>query len=202
MKVLLPAAYLLGLALKFLHLPYHTVFLLLVLVIWLAHGLRDLVRGKDKPAAMAHLATWAWLLHLLIVLKLLPFRTVTLALAVLLTVAAGVLLWRSHPAPLRSIRMLAGAATLVLLVMSVPTATRYQATNLAYSVERSTDVRSWDKYSFLLLREGRNSEAVEANRHALDIARGLGQDAWIKALENHSANIDKGAWTAYDPLPH
>lgn len=202
MRILLPAAYLLGLVMKILHLPYHTLFLLVVLALWLVIGLRAPWRGVDRVYALADLATWSWLLHLLFVLKLLPYRSITLIMAISLTVLAVALMARERLLDRGAARMLSGAVIAVLLVMSVPTATRYHTTNLAFSVERDTDVRSWDKYSFLLLREGRSEEALRANERALVMAKEMGKEPWIAALSVRADRIASGSWEAFRPLPH
>lgn len=97
MRTLFPLLFVLGLVMKVLHLPFHTVFLLVVLAVWLVWSVVRMVRRQGKPASWAGLAIWAWCLHLVALLKLFPFRTVTLALALLLTFLALVL--RSAASP-------------------------------------------------------------------------------------------------------
>ncbi len=68
-------------------------------------------------------------------LKLFPFRTATLVLAVAITVVAVFMAFRHRPLT-NALRPLAGAFIAVMLVMAVPTATRFHFTNLRFSLER------------------------------------------------------------------
>ena len=72
MRTLFPLLFVLGLVMKVLHLPFHTVFLLVVLAVWLVWSVVRMVRRQGKPASWAGLAIWAWCLHLVALLKLFP----------------------------------------------------------------------------------------------------------------------------------
>ncbi|MEZ4759193.1 MAG: hypothetical protein R2810_05330 [Flavobacteriales bacterium] len=202
MRTLLPLLFVLGLVMKVLHLPFHTVFLLVVLAVWLVWSVVRMVRRQGKPASWAGLAIWAWCLHLVALLKLFPFRTVTLALALLLTFLALVLRIRRKPFWSPTLQKLAGVFILVMLVMAQPTSERFWTTNLWLSVERGTDARSWDKYSYFLTREGHMDQALEANEHALAAARAAGEDDLLPLLELRREAIASGDWPGYGPLPH
>ncbi|MCB0786399.1 MAG: hypothetical protein KDC02_19605, partial [Flavobacteriales bacterium] len=95
-----------------------------------------------------------------------------------------------------------GVFILVMLVMAQPTSERFWTTNLWLSVERGTDARSWDKYSYFLTREGHMDQALEANEHALAAARAAGEDDLLPLLELRREAIASGDWPGYGPLPH
>ncbi len=201
MRLLLPIAFCIGLVLKLLHLPFHTIFLLLVLGVALLWCLVQMMRGNDKSMGWTALAVWAWAAHLVAVLKLFPFRSVTLGLAVALSFLALVSLLR-HPIPARPLRTLAGAFIVVMLIMAAPTADRYHFTNLQFSLESGTDFISWDKYSFFLAREGRTAEALQANGQAMEAARNGDDPEAITALEVRRALIEGRGWERYHGLGH
>lgn len=189
-----------GLVMKLLHLPYHTVVLLIVVMLGLGTSVSGL-RGDQGSQAWCRLAFWTWLLHLVALLKLFPFRMVTLILAAVITVIAVFMVLRQRPLP-NALRQLAGAFILVMLVMAVPTADRYHFTNLRFSLERDGDFVSWDKYSFFLAREGRTSEALEANGAAVEAAMMSHDDAAAALLRVRREAIERNTWEHYTPLSH
>lgn len=201
MQRVLPYLFLAGLVLKVLHLPYHTVLLLVVVLLGLVCGVVGLFRSAQKAPALAVVAAWAWALHLVSVLKLFPFRTVTLGIAVALTLVALALHLRARQGS-RPLTVLVCTGLLVLLVMSVPVPQRFLFTNLAFSVERDSDVWSWDKYSFLLLQHGEQEAALVANEKARAIASSTGQQDLMKPLFARREAILSGEWSGYGPLPH
>lgn len=189
-----------GIILKLLHLPYHTVVLLVVVAFGLGAGIFALI-GSDKPRGWCVLAGWSWLLHLVAVLKLFPFRPVTLILALSLTLVAGIVVLRQS-APVPAFRQLVGIGIVVLLVMAVPTSTRYFVTNLRFSLEQDADYMTWDKYSFFLLREGRTAEALTANQAAIEAAMRSHDEGTAALLQARQEAIEQGTWERYTPLGH
>lgn len=189
-----------GIILKLLHLPYHTVVLLAVVALGLGISIRGLF-STDKSKAWCGLAGWAWLLHLVAVIKLFPFRTATLAVALGLSLVAGFIVLRQGDAP-TAFRQLVGTLIVVLLVMAVPTSTRYYITNLRFSLEQGSDHHTWDKYSFLLLREGRVAEALKANRAAIEAAMVTHDEHTASLLQARREAIERNDWHSYTPLSH
>ncbi len=202
MRLILPIALLLGLVVKVLHLPFHTVFLLVVLAVGLVWIVSRLIRDTGRPEIWTELAVWAWCAHLVAMLKLFPFRMITFTMAVVMTVVALYILLKRRPILSRPLQVLAGVSILVLLAMAVPIADRFHFTNLRFSLERDTDHVSWDKYSFFLAREGRKEEALAANARALEVAQTTGTLEVIDALEARRASIGSGTWDRYHPLIH
>ncbi|MBL7965003.1 MAG: hypothetical protein JNM31_14310 [Flavobacteriales bacterium] len=202
MHILLPIAFCIGLVLKLLHLPYHTVVLLIVLGVALGWCIVQLVRGKEQATAWAALAVWTWGAHLVALLKLFPFRSATLVLAAAITLAAIIMLVRRRPLATRPMQVLGGVFILAMLIMAVPTADRYHFTNLRFSLERDTDFISWDKYSFFLLREGRINEALAANDAAEEAAMKDQDEAAAELLRGRRGAIEQDAWERYTPLLH
>lgn len=196
MHAILTLVFIAALVLKLLHLPYHTVLLLAVAAIGIGTSLSGL-RSERKSEAWCRLAFWTWLLHLVALLKLFPFRTATLVLAVAITVVAVFMAFRHRPLT-NALRPLAGAFIAVMLVMAVPTATRFHFTNLRFSLERDTDPGTWDKYSFFLSREGRKTEALAANDAAH--AAAAGDAPAIQDLMERRTLIEQDAWDRYVPL--
>jgi hypothetical protein len=201
MRSTLSIAFVLGLVLKVLHLPYHTVYLLIVLAVSLVWLVTRAFRAEDKAVAWTEIAIWGWAAHVVATLKLFPFRSTTMLVAIGLTLVALLQLSRRTPFWSRPAQELTGVFILVMLVMAQPLSDRFHFTNLAYSVERTTDVHSWDKYSFFLLREGRADEARKANERALVIASATGDTLLIEALNEHRGQIDSNSWERYEALP-
>lgn len=198
MQFVLVLSFIAALVLKLLHVHYHTVLLLVVVAIGVGASAAGL-RGAHKAEAWCRLAFWTWSLHLVALLKLFPFRTVTLSMAVVMTVAAVIIALRQRPLP-NAMRQLAGAVMVLLLVMAVPTSARFHFTNLRFSLERDTDHVTWDKYSFLLMREGHTTEALTANDAATEAARKGGDERAAEQLHMRREHIAHGNWERYSPL--
>jgi hypothetical protein len=200
MRQALILAFVVGLVLKLLHFPYHTVLLLVVVALGIGTNIPGL-RGTRKPEAWCRLAFWTWLLHLVALLKLFPFRTFTLILAAAATLVAVVVATRERPMP-SALRQLAGAFIVVMLVMAVPTSTRFYFTNLRFSLEQESDYQTWDKYSFFLLREGRTAEALTANSIAIEAAMTTHDEATADLLQARRERIEGNTWEHFTPLKH
>jgi hypothetical protein len=149
---------------------------------------------------MAVLASWTWAFHLIVVLKLLPFQNVTLTIAFTTTIIAVWLNWRARTRT-GALQVLLGVFILVMTVMSRPVSERYRITNLTWSLERETDVHSWDKYSFLLLRDGEKTEALNANEQAASIAERLQRPDLVRLVQLRREAIVVNEWSHYGPLP-
>ncbi len=200
MRLALILAFILGLVLKVLHIPYHTVLLLVVVVLGIGSNIPGLSKAR-KPEAWCHLAFWTWLLHLVALLKLFPFRTATLILAAAATLVAVIVAIRERPKP-SAVPQLAGAFIVVMLVMAAPTSKRFYFTNLRFSLEQESDYRTWDKYSFFLLHEGRTAEALAANSMAIEAAMTTHDEATADLLQARRESIEGNTWEHYMPLMH
>ena len=200
MRLALPLAFLIGLVLKLLHLPYHTVFLLLVLAVGLIWVVQHLIRSTDKVSGWTALAVWGWAAHLVALLKLFPFRTFTLVLAFALTAIATYLVLKNRSWGSRSFKTLSGVFILVMLVMAQATSARFYVTNLAFSMERTTDFRSWDKYSFFLAQEGNTEGSLTANSAAIEAALVAPDEEAAEQLRQHRGSIERKTWDHYTPL--
>ncbi|MCB0771267.1 MAG: hypothetical protein KDC00_12785 [Flavobacteriales bacterium] len=202
MRFALPIAFLFGLVLKVLHLPYHTIFLLLVLATGLVWVVLPLIRSSDKVAAWTALAVWGWAAHSIALFKLFPFRTFTLVLAFAFTTVGTYLVLKNRAWGSRSFQVLTGVFILVMLAMAQATSARFHFTNLAFSIERDTDFRSWDKYSFFLAREGDIQGSLAANSTALEAAMIAHDEHAAEQLRARRADIGSGTWEAFSPLDH
>ncbi|MEZ4739111.1 MAG: hypothetical protein R2818_07065 [Flavobacteriales bacterium] len=201
MQIILSLAFALGLFFKLLHLPYHTVYLLTVVCAGLVISLFKLVRSEEKSAAVAILASWTWCLYVVALLKLFSFRNSTLLFAFACS-ALAILLYRRLRFRLdRPLQVLSGVFVLSMLISSRPASERYYFTNLTFSLERDTDFRSWDKYSFLLMRDGDMQGALAAGRAAINALHQAGRNDLLPLLEGHAKAIENGDWPVYSPLP-
>lgn len=200
MRTALIVSFIVGLVLKLLHLPFHTVLLLIVVALGIGTSAAGL-RGDRGSEAWCRLAFWTWLLHLVALLKLFPFRMATLIVAIVVSGVAVFLSLRQRPIP-TALRPLAVACIMVLLVMAVPVSTRFHFTNLRFSLEHETDYVSWDKYSFFLLREGRANEALAANSAAVEAAITAHDAEAANLLRSRREAIERNDWGHYTPLQH
>jgi hypothetical protein len=200
MRLSLIVAFAAGLVLKLMHIPLHTLLLLVVVAVGIGTSVPGL-RGERKAEAWCRMAFWTWLLHLVALLKLFPFRTGTLLLAAAISVVALILALRQRPVP-TALRHLAGAFVVIMLALAIPTSTRFHFTNLRFSLERDTDHITWDKYSFLLLREGRTNEALAANGAAVEAAMASHDEEAVEQLRTRRESIERNSWERYTSLVH
>ncbi|MCB0795905.1 MAG: hypothetical protein KDB88_14315 [Flavobacteriales bacterium] len=192
----------LSLVLKLLHLPYHTIVLLVVIGVWAATAIWGIIRAPETPGPWYGASLASWSLALLAIMKLWAFSTTLLLTAFVVSGIASYYVLRIRPMPRSGLLVLGVYAGVILLFQARPVSERYYATALMLSLERDSDPWTWDKYSYFLKHEERIEEALQANDRAMRAAQAGGAEHVMSELGAHRAIIRLHDWPAYTPLPH
>lgn len=176
-ELFLYSLYALGIVLKLFKLPMHTVFILVILLAILIYYIFCLIKkSKDIHSILAGFLTVIWLFCLLTLLKHFSFQSIVWITSISASVPVLFLLYKNKKLiSLNSIFCFVIIAFTVFIKF-LPAHNTYYLTNIKLNHEIEIDYYSWDKYSWFLYMEGKDDEAMQANKSA--------QAAVEKCLQN------------------
>ena len=86
----------------------------------------------------------------------------------------------------------------------LPSHHTYNLTNIKFNYEIETDYFSWDKYSWFLYKEGKEDEALEANKNAqsavekcLQNPKYGDENEYLNYIKEHRLAIENKNWLKY-----
>jgi hypothetical protein len=189
----------LGFALKFFHVHFHTVIMLVGLAGMFVAAVGFLFNKKEPQSPLAAFAVWLWLVALLIQVKILG-----MGVPVMLGAAALSLVYvftRNDPSWPRWGTGILLSALLALSFYILPLHTRYYYTTIRWNYEIQTDYHSWDKYSWFLYSAGYFDDALKASNKALEIAKKSEHQEMIEFITRHNELIRTKSWESYQDIP-
>ena len=195
LPVLLYSLFGVGFILKFFHIHYNAVIMLVALGGLLVTGLISLGKKPTRLHALFQLGAFSWLALLLITVKFFPFGIFGLILASCLSVMVAVLLIKGRQ--FKKLAFIGWIAGVTLLFYLMPTDSRYYLFNVKWNHEIEYDFMTLDKYSWFLYRNGNNDKALEVSARALDLAKNTGQTEWVDFIEEHREAIRNLNWERY-----
>ncbi len=185
--------FLLGFLLKFFHIHYNAILMIVGLAGIFAGGIISL--SIKKTRSMLHLCIGGWLLVLLVSVKFFAFGTLFLIFAILLSLAGIIIAIKKDQ--WKRFLPLGIVIVIALVFYLMPTDQRYYLLNLRWSLEKNTDYISWDKYAWFLYQNGHVDSSAMASDKALEIALSSGNEKWIDFIEMHNESIKKRSWDTY-----
>lgn len=185
----------LGFLLKFFHIHYNAILMLLALGGILVLSLISLFKKENRDKGILHIGISAWLLSLLISMKFFPFGQIVLIFACIFSVS--LLAYFIRKRKLMSLTPLAIAAAIAIAFYIMPSDFRYYILNVKWNHEIENDFITLDKYSWFLYQNGKDAEALTISDQALAIAVNSNQTEWVARIEGHNLAIRKGEWKNY-----
>ncbi|MFA0963674.1 hypothetical protein AB9P05_17850 [Roseivirga sp. BDSF3-8] len=198
MKVLLALSYLVfltGFALKFFHIHYNAVIMLVGLAGILLLSLVSLAIRRNRLYPLLNLTTGAWAAFLFVVIKFLPGQYILLAVAIALTLVA--LYMGVKKKQFNKLWPVGISIGLALAFYTMPTHERYQVLNINWNHELATDYITWDKYAWFLYLNGEYDEALNAAVQAGQIVSETNDIRWAELIREHEQRIRDRNWTSY-----
>lgn len=187
--------FLLGFVLKFFHVHYNAVLMLIGLFGILITSIISLFKKEDKPLIFLHFSVLAWMIQLLITIKFFPFEKIALIIAVVLSLFAIFELVKKQQL-LQSIPLVL-SATVAITFFSMRTDNRYYLLNVKWNYEIDYDFITLDKYSWFLYKNGDSGKALMISDRALEIARKTENVDHIMFIEQHNELIRANDWKSY-----
>lgn len=183
-EILLYSLYASGIVYKLFKMPMHTVFILLILLILVIYYTSCLIsKKKDLLSTLTGFVTVLWLFCFLAILKHFSFLNIVYIVSLVSSAMLLLLLYKNK-------KMISGNSIFcaVIIVVSIffkllPNCDTYYLTNIKFNHEIETDYFSWDKYSWFLYNDGKENEALQANKNA--------QNAVEKSLQNPKYGDEK-----------
>tara|TARA_Y100001972_G_C7653443_1_gene328764 strand:- start:9 stop:608 length:600 start_codon:yes stop_codon:yes gene_type:complete len=187
--------YLTGFLLKFFHLHFNAILMLIGLAGILVTGLFLVSKKESRPEAFLHLTGFVWLALLFCSVKFLPFQSILLIVASILSVF--VLIAAIRERKLNQVWFLGIIFLLALSFYLIPTHKRYHLLSIRWNHEIETDYITWDKYSWFLYQNEKFEEAYSASEKAKNIAYELEDETWMEFIEQHQQAIVNRSWSSY-----
>jgi hypothetical protein len=185
----------LSFALKFFHVHYNAVLMLIGLGGILVTSIIAMFRKESRTNALLHLALFAWLVQLLVTIKFFPFDNTALIIAAVLSVPAiATILKRQQFAHFIPLVL---CASMALYFYFMRTDNRYYLLNVKWNYEIEYDYITLDKYSWFLYKNGEINKALEVSDQALEMARKSEQQEQVQIIEQHNQAIQNNDWKIY-----
>ncbi len=198
--------YAIGMVIKLLKLPMHTVFILVSLLALIVYYISCLVRkNKELHEILTGFVTVIWLFGLLSLLKHFPFYNIVLIIASLISLVLFFMIDKKKNLTTANNILLFVTIFITVVLNFVPAHQTYYITNIKFSYEIETDYRSWDRYSWFLYVAGEEKEALSANvnaQKALEVSLANpdthgNENEYLPILKDHELAIKNRNWIKY-----
>jgi len=186
-----------ALILKFFHIHYNAIGMLVGLFGILGLGLVDLVKPRTSENRFSHLTVGFWLAYLFTQVKFLSFGLPVLAVSLLFTLLFIVAVIRSKNFTLMV--PVVSAAFFAVSIAGMPTDDRYYLFNVKGNYEIESDYYTLDKYSWFLYQNQKFEEALQVSIEAYGIATREGDLDFFEVIDRHQIAIKKRDWPHYNP---
>ncbi len=197
--------FLVGLLMKMLHLPWHTIVMAIGLSAMMIFYVMKLINGKPgriRNAGWLGLATVSWLIFFLSEVKFMGGTLILMGLALFVSILSLLMTLR-EPGALSPGRIFVLLAALFLSASTswMELHTRYYVFNIHFSPSVWSDYLTLDKYSWFLYKDKKYDEALVINGKAWDAAKAVGAIEYIPTVEEHQEAIKKRTWGSYELEP-
>ncbi len=203
-EVFIYSLFAIGILLKVFKLPMHTVFILVTLLTLIIYYTVSFFRkNKDTYSLLTGFVTVLWLFCLLAILKHFSFQKITFVIAIFISIALALLLYKNNKLISGNSVLCAAVIVVTLFVKLLPTHHTYYVTNIKFNYEIENDYSSWDRYSWFLYTAGHKEDALLANTNARKaLENGLSnpiqshghEKEYMTILEEHRLAIEQGNW--------
>lgn len=191
----LAAAFLLGLVLKTVQVPFAPIILVCAAACGLLLALAGLTVKRQRAFAFFQLTAWSWAVLLVFTLMFWPWQ------APLLVICLGLTAVFANRAFKRKERfragIIGGIAIVVLAFHLLPAHQRFAITDIHLNPYQAEDPIIWDRYAWFLNKSEHRDEALAALQRGIDIAEHRGQPTVTEALRMHLTCIREGRWVSY-----
>jgi heme/copper-type cytochrome/quinol oxidase subunit 3 len=184
-----------GLLLKFFHIHYNAILILIGLVGTVIALIIGLLKKQEKAVSLLTLTNIVWLVLVFSSVKFLSIETVVLTIAILLTLISTIVIVRINK--IKMIFPILITISIGLIFYFMPTHERYKLLSINWNHEIETDYITWDKYSWFLYQNGEFNKALEASNKARDIAHQLNDNEWVQVIDSHYKKIEQRKWEEY-----
>lgn len=194
-QVIFYGIFILGFVLKFFHIHFNAVIMLIGLGGILITSIISLFNKEVRATALLHFALFAWLLQLLITIKFFPFEHIALIIAAALSLVVIFEIVKKQQ--FKNFIPLVICTAVALSFYFMRTDNRYYLLNVKWNYEIEDDFITLDKYSWFLYKNGEVDKAQEISNQALEIALKTDHVDQIKLIEQHNELIRDNNWNSY-----
>lgn len=184
-----------GLILKFFHIHFNAIVMLLGLAGIIISLIIGSIKKIERSSLLLNLANFGWLVLIFVTVKFLPIQMPVLVISVLLTILTTIIIIRTEKS--KRLWPLIISISIAFFFFFMPTHERYKLLSINWNYEIETDYITWDKYSWFLYQNGEFHEALEVSNNARSIANQLGDSDWEEFIDMHNKAIEERNWQKY-----
>lgn len=185
----------LGFLLKFFHVHYNAVLMLIGLGGMLTTSIILLSGKENRLRGLFHFGVFTWLALLFISIKFLPFANIALIVASAITLF--ILIGHFRKRQTRDFLLLSICISLALTFYFLRTDYKYFILNIKWNYEIDSDFMTLDKYSWFLYQNGEFEKALEVSDRAVEIVSETNKSDRITMIEEHRELIRTKGWERY-----
>lgn len=166
-EIFIYSLYLIGLILKLFRLPYHTIFILVSLLIITTYYTYCIIsKKKELYSTLTGLLTAVWLFYLLSILKFFSFVGIVSLVTVCLSGILFIVLVKNKKIITANSIFCAVIITITVFFKILPAHYTYYLFGIKFNYRIEKDYFTLDKYSWFLYNADKQTEAIEANKQA------------------------------------
>lgn len=184
-----------GLILKFFHIHYNVIIILIGLGGVIVSLLVALIQKQEKAISLMELTNLGWMVLIFVSIKFLQIETVVMTIASLITLIFIIVTIRSKKFKMILTTLI--PLSIGLFFYFMPTHERYQILSIKWNHEIDTDYITLDKYSWFLYQNDEFKEALEVSSKARNIAQQLNDSKWVAIIDSHHKAIEERIWKKY-----
>lgn len=166
-EIFIYSLYSIGIFLKLFRLPFHTIFILITLLIILTYYIYCLIsKKKDLYTTLIGLSTALWLFYLLSILKFFPFQNIVGLVTVFLSSILFFVLVKNKKIITTNSLFCAIIISITVFFKILPAHYTYYLFGIKFNYRIEKDYFTLDKYSWFLYNADKQVEAAEVNKQA------------------------------------
>lgn len=192
-----------GLGMKFFHAPFHALIMISGLLAMLIENVWYAIQKEKNKSELFFRITITFILAcLLFLVKFYPFSQVPLIVGLLFFMPGAF-----YALTTKSTNQHITRVTLIALVFSIlvtvtvyliPSDVRYYLFNIKFNHEIETDYRTWDKYSWFLYVNNKQTEAAQASERALELVTKTTDEQYLNQIKSHRSKINNHSWERFN----
>lgn len=184
-----------GFLLKFFHIHYNAILMLIGLGGMLITSIFLLSGKENRLRGLFHFGVFTWLALLFISIKFLPFADIALIVASAITLL--ILIGHFRKRQIRDFLPLSICIALALTFYFLRTDYKYFILNIKWNYEIDSDFMTLDKYSWFLYQNSEFEKALEVSDRALETAGETHERKRMTMIEEHRELIRTKDWEHY-----
>lgn len=204
-EIFIYTLYLIGIILKLFRLPFHTVFILITLLMISTYYIYCLIsKKKELYTSLTGIITAVWLFYLLSILKFFSFQGIVGLVTICLSIILFIVLIKNNKLITANSLFCAVIISVTLFFKILPAHYTYYLFGIKFNYRIEKDYFTLDKYSWFLYNADKQTDAIEVNKQAqkaVELALKSpdqgDEEEYSILIKKHESNILNKNWKEY-----